>query len=218
MKPPIGASGQLVFELPSPDRAPDRSAIIPPADGPSPLALIDAFVAGGAPVLLIVGPPGSGKTLLGRVALAALQADSPNHPIFADDVDRLDDPAALLEGVVRHVDRGDRLILAGRGEPRAWAHGLKDLETRLASWPRITLAEPDESQLVAVLARMFADRQMRVDDAVLRLATKRLPPRFAALQAFVLALEQEIARSLAPLTGTLARKILSNLSAQEEPA
>lgn len=217
MKAPPRASGQLIFELRPPERSPDRSVFVPPATGASPLALIDAFVAGGAPTLVIAGPPGCGKSLLGRIALSALQAKE-DRAIFADDVHTINDPAALLEGVAEHVDRGGRMILAGRGEPAAWARGLKDLETRLASWPRVALAEPDESQVAAVLARMFADRQMRVDDAVVRLAAARLPPRFAALQGFVQALEQEIALSLAPATGPLARKVLADLSAGEEPA
>ena len=211
------AGRQLAFAFETPAPAGVRAHFVIPAEGASPLALLDASIAGDMPAFAIVGPAGSGKTLLGRIALASL-ADTGREALFADNLDRCNEPQLLLDLMEECRTAGTRLVLSGRGEPRDWARGLRDLETRLAAAPRIGLREPDETQALAVLARALSDRQLRVPEPVQRFAQSRLPPRYADLHAFVEALEQEIARTLAPASIVLARKVLAALSTPQNPA
>ncbi|MBY0420775.1 MAG: hypothetical protein K2Q06_00625 [Parvularculaceae bacterium] len=189
-----------------------RDHFAPPARGPSPLALADAFAGGTARALTVTGPPGSGKTYLGRIALAAVARCDPSEPLFADALERCDDPDLLLTLLEASARGGPRLVLAGRGEPRSWARGLVDLETRLEALPRVALDDPDDSQMQAVLARAFADRQLRAPHSVVAFAAKRLPPRFSALHGFVDAIEEAVAAGPEPMTLALAKRILAGLS------
>lgn len=217
---PTNKTGQLALPLPSPPPLYLRRSFIPPADGPSPLAAVDLFVEGEEPALVIIGPDGSGKTFLGRLALGALldrrQATSGSaphlRPLFVDDLHLCDDPQFLLELIESNRQSGVRLILSGRGDPADWAKGLRDLQTRLAAMPRVRLDEPDETQVEAILRQAFADRQMRVAPSIISYAAVRLPARCAALHAFVAAAEREVFAAAAPLTIGAARRVLAALT------
>lgn len=200
----------LPFSAFAPAYARDQFAA--PARGPSPVALADAFASGTAPALTVTGPPGSGKTFLGRIALAAAARRDPIDPLLADDLQGCDDADLLLTLLESSKQGGPRLVLVGRGEPRSWARGLADLETRLEALPRVALREPDDGQMAAVLARIFADRQLRAPPAVVAYAARRLPPRFSALHDFIVAVEAAVAAGPEPLTLSLAKRTLAGLS------
>lgn len=189
---------------------------MPPLDGVSPLDLLDAFLASRAPALAITGVSGAGKTFLGRIALQCLDFGGVGAAeplgVFADNLHLCDEPRQLLEMIESAAQSGLRTILAGEGDPRDWAQGLRDLETRLNAAPRITLGDPDESQLRAVLRRSFLDRQLRVPDSVIDFAAVRVPPTFAGIRVFVDSALNELSESAQPINLALARKIISRLS------
>ena len=227
----LAASRQLALQFEAPEPLYRRENFVPPALGVSPLALLDAFLASGSSTLAISGPAGSGKTFLGRIALQALAPEAGGSPgegarapggdsrgVFADRLHLGDDPALLLELMESARQPGLRVILAGEGEPRAWAHGLRDLETRLGAALRISLAEPDDGQLRAVLLRSFLDRQLRVPAAVLDFAAVRLAPTYGAVRDFVDAAFEELAATGQPINLALARRVLSRLSERDSLA
>lgn len=186
------------------------------------LAMVDAFVSSAEPALAITGPPASGKTHLAHIladGAGAAVLTGPQAPAVPagrlaviDGVEAMADPAALLLLVEACRERGLKLALAGRGEPRDWARGLKDLETRLAALPRAGLNEPDEALLRAVLAKGFADRRLRVPAAVTDYAAPRMARTFAAARGFLLLCEREMRESASNITVPMARKVLENLS------
>lgn len=173
------------------------------------------------PLLVIAGPPGSGKTHL--LSILAEINGAPAEEAGADACFILDDaaslaPGALLSLIERAREKGARLALAGKGEPLEWAQGLRDLETRLGAAVRIDLAEPEEALLQAVILKLLRDRQLRAGPELAAYATARLPKTFAAARAFVDAIDAASIAEGAPVGPRLARSVIANLSEEPQPA
>lgn len=210
---------QLSLQFDAPEPIYRRENFVPPAEGVSPLTLLDAFLASSSPALAITGPAGAGKTFLGRIALQVLsRGQTEPTAVFADALHLCDDPSLLMELIENARQTGLRVMLAGEGDPRGWARGLRDLETRLGAAPRITLTDPDDWQLRAALRRSFLDRQLRVPDAVIDYAAERLAPTYGAVRAFVGAALDELAAHASPINLALARKVVSRLPDRDAAA
>jgi chromosomal replication initiation ATPase DnaA len=178
------------------------------------LATLDRWRASGEPLLVITGPPASGKTHL----LQILADESGAEVSVIDDADSTSDPKALLAAVERARETATRLAVAGRGDPGGWAQGLRDLQSRLAAATRIDLVEPDDRLLQAVILKLLADRQLRAGPELAAYAAARLPRTCAAAEAFVAALDAASIAQGAPVGLKLARNVLANLSEAPRPA
>jgi chromosomal replication initiation ATPase DnaA len=85
---------------------------------------------------------------------------------------------------------------------------IRDLASRLKALPVVTLAPPDEALLRAVLVKLFADRQLTVDESLIGYLATRIERSFAAARAVVAALDEEAMRRQRPLTRALAAEVL----------
>jgi chromosomal replication initiation ATPase DnaA len=172
-------------------------------------------------VLVISGPPGSGKTHLLNILTEA--ADEPAGRTNSGSLTIIDDanrrlPRDLLAQFETARETGARLALGGSGDPRSWAQGLRDLETRLGAATRIDLTEPDDALLRAVITKLFRDRQLRAKDDLAAYAAARLPKTFAAANAFVDSVDAASIAQGAPLGLRLAKRVIDNLSEEPLPA
>lgn len=224
------ASRQFQLELAAdrPDYA-RRSFILAPSTAAA-LATADAFAGSLEPALAISGPSGSGKTHLLHIMAAARgvrvrdgrrigSSDCASEPLcLVDDADGAPAPKALLVLIETCRRAGGKLVLAGAGAPGGWAKGLRDLETRLESMPRIALEEPDEELLRAVIAQLFRRRQWRATPGVPAYAAPRIARTFAAARGFVDAAGGAAIASGRPINLALARKVLDNLSEAASPS
>ena len=59
------------------------------------------------------------------------------------------------------------VLLTSRGAPAAWRFTVHDLGSRLKAVPAVALAPPDDALLRAVLVKLFADRQLAVDESLI---------------------------------------------------
>lgn len=184
-----------------------REAFVVSASNVLALQALDAWRLTAENLLVICGPRGSGKTHLAGI----LQRDLGEVSIH-DDMPAGLSPAELLRLIEKAREQGGRMVLAGRGDPKEWAAGLKDLETRLNAAVRITLVEPDEALLRAVILKVFTDRQLRAPGTIADYAAPRLPKTFAAAQAFVAALDALSIEKGQPIGLKLARQAVANLS------
>lgn len=202
-----------------------RDAFIVSESNEKAVRTMEAWVGSSEPLLAICGPEGSGKTHLARILadmtgarylrLGAANADSlllSAADAVIDDADLAASPKSLLAAIEAAMAAGRRVILAGRGEPGAWARGLKDLETRLNAATRIALAEPDEALLRAVMAKLFNDRQLRASEQIADYAAHRIEKTFVAARRFVAALDAASIEKGQPIGLKLAREIIANLS------
>jgi chromosomal replication initiation ATPase DnaA len=74
--------------------------------------------------------------------------------------------------------------------------------------PVVALAAPDDALLRAVLVKLFADRQLLVDESLVGYVATRIERSFAAARAVVAQLDLEAMRLQRPLTRALAAEIL----------
>jgi chromosomal replication initiation ATPase DnaA len=193
--------------------------------------LVNAWPDWPNPITVLVGPQGSGKTHLvsvwraisGAVSFpatalpdAVTQVRERPLPIAIEDFDqaRVDEHAAFhLLNLAR--ERRFDLLITGRRPPGEWPIALPDLRSRLRSAALVTIDEPDEALLSAVLVKLFADRQLSVDPDVIGYVMRRMERSMAAAQALVEALDRAALAEKRAVTRGLAAKLFSAEAADE---
>jgi chromosomal replication initiation ATPase DnaA len=99
-------------------------------------------------------------------------------------------------------------LLTGRTPPARWPLALPDLRSRLAALPVAALAPPDDAVLEAVIVKLFADRQLRVEPDVVRFLANRIDRSFAAVAEAVAALDRAALAHGRAVTVPLVRSVL----------
>ncbi len=151
-------------------------------------------------IMLIHGPKGCGKTHLAHLFAARTRATlvdaarigtapadqllTGNHAWVIDDITAIADPAALAQLINHARARGDYLLLMAPAPAAQLPFTLPDLKSRLAMLPATAMGAPDDALLMGVLAKAFADRQLRVIPEVLQYAVSRLERQYEAVQQF----------------------------------
>ncbi|MGB9365563.1 MAG: chromosomal replication initiator DnaA [Xanthobacteraceae bacterium] len=173
--------------------------------------------------LAIVGPEGAGKS-----HLAAIWADIAGaRRVSARVLDEVNLPAALATGALVIEDAAEQLderalfhllnlvhqqegfaLLTTRAPPATWRVDLPDLASRLRAIPTVELRSPDDALLRAVMVKLFADRQLAVDEALIAYLPTRIERSFAAARAAVEDLDREALRQKRPVTRALAAELL----------
>lgn len=177
-----------------------------------------------APAVMLVGPAGSGKSHLAAIFTLANGA----RLVRADHVTRIEVPSLALAPalVVEDADRfppeeaalfhllnmaresGHCLVLTARRNPDFWGITTPDLLSRLRAMPLITLHEPDEAMLAALLVKLFDDRQLRVDAPLIPYITARVTRSYAGVIALVEALDSLSLIRRKPITRALVAEVL----------
>lgn len=195
------------------------------------VAWIDRWPDWPAPALVVHGPPGCGKTHLANVFLAASGGriaafgapDAPDAPAYVveDAEEQLAGRAAQTAAFHfynRAAERGRRLLLTARRPASRWDIGLADLRSRLNAALSIGIGPPDDDALGAVLAKLFADRQLRVGTEVRDFVLARMERSYDAARRLVAALDAAALAERRNITVPLAAKVLETLSGPPDPA
>ena len=152
------------------------------------------------PVTLIVGPEGSGKTHLARWFAA-------HHRARVFESADTAEPEALFHAW-NAATRETPLLLTSPLAPRDWGHGLPDLASRLAATPLVRLGEPDDGLLGAVLAKLFAERGIKVGEDLIRWLVVRIERSLVAAAAVVATLDAAALARRRAITIPLAREVV----------
>ncbi|MEO0399593.1 MAG: hypothetical protein AAF224_09270 [Pseudomonadota bacterium] len=218
----MSLTGQYPLDLPFGPAKLGRTDFIETPANRLDLPTLDAWAASDEFALAICGAPSAGKTHLASILatehggeLVTVADDGgidrvADGALFViDGVDRLTRPTLLLEAIERaRSSAGARIVVTGRGDPKDWAGGLRDLETRLGALSRLTVSPPDEELLRRVIDKLFTDRQLSVDEKVIDYAAPRLARSLDAARAFVSALDVAAIAGKARISIALARKVI----------
>lgn len=170
--------------------------------------------------LAVFGPAGVGKShLLRQEAVArgwrllqgpALRGVPEPAPTALDDADCVAEEAALFHLINACAAQRLPLLLAGRQPPARWAVALPDLASRLRATAAVGIGEPSDTLLAALLARHFAERQLRVPEAVQEWLLARLPREAGAIAAAAARLDRAALAAGGAVTRALARAALAD--------
>lgn len=213
---------QLGLELPSVPALGRADFLVAPSNAVA-VAMIENAPA---EKLVLTGPDGAGKTHLTHVwasrrdarIVAALHLPEHDIPELAqravavEDVpDIAADPAAQTALFHLHnlvLAEGHALLLTGRGPVRDWGLTLPDLVSRIAGAPSAALELPDDTLLAAVLAKLFADRQVTPKADLIPYLIRRMDRSFAAARDLVERLDAASLAQKRPISRTLAGALL----------
>lgn len=190
---------------------------------------IDRWPDWPAPALVLVGPSGCGKTHLAQV----WRARSSAALLPATALGRAD-PVQMLGGRIHCVverpdlgvqelallhlynilrERGGSMLLTAEQPVARWPIALADLRSRLRAAPSVAIMHPDDALMSAIIAKLFADRQVLVGQEVFDYLLARMERSFATAQAVVDALDKASLAGKRPVTVALARDVLNMQSA-----
>src|SRR6185437_16417896 len=190
------------------------------------LSLIDAWPEWPGRSMLLTGPEGSGKS-----HLAAIWAETAGaRATSAHALSPVNVPAALATGALVVEDLNPRgfderalfhllnlareeqayILITARVSPSTFEIELRDLRSRLRALPAVSLLEPDDQLLRALIIKFCADRQLAIDENVVSYLTPRIERSYAAARAAVELLDRESLRLGRPVTRALAAELLRN--------
>jgi chromosomal replication initiation ATPase DnaA len=144
-----------------------------------------AFPDWAAPLTLLMGPAGSGKSHLARIwaersGAAILRPgeiaiNNADQPLAIEDVDRQGYAEEALFHLLNQSIRDLRpVLLTARLPIGQWPYRTDDLKSRARLAAPFTLAPDSDTQLMQILAKLFEDRQVTVDAKVLDYVVRRM--------------------------------------------
>lgn len=181
----------------------DTGSLLMTAANADALALLRDWQRWPSPATLLVGPPRSGRSLLGRL-FAAESGGS-----LVDDADQVDETQLFnLWNAAR--DGGRSLLLIAREVPPLWAISLPDLRTRLATAAVARIAEPDEDVSAALIAHGLERAGSAFAPGLPEFIARRVTRCYETIDRVVGVLNAESLASTRKLTIASARNLLGH--------
>lgn len=219
---------QLILDLtPAPAYGAEDFLVSP--ENEAAFGLIDLWPAWPSPVLILTGPPGSGKSHLAAIwarRAGAFAVAPPDHlhpdeaaghiAVLIEDCDRVARPESALFHLLNLVkERGGSLLLTARVKPGLWGLKTPDLLSRLRLAPAVSIGEPGPDLFRSVLVKLFADRQIRIEADVIAYAALHLDQSLDAAARFVQAVDEAALSAGRRITRPLAAATIAGLRRDE---
>ena len=221
---------QLAFDLPGQEKLGREDFFASPANAQG-LSMIDLWRLWPKSMLLLIGPEGAGKTHLAqiwatdagaRVVSAAGLAFSDvsllaSSALAVEDADRIagkpGEETALfhLHNLMR--ERRLPLLVTARQPPRDWGLTLPDLDSRMKAMALVRIDPPDDALLSAVLAKLFADRQVAPPPALIPYLVARMERSIDAARHLVAELDRRALARGGPISRADAASLLADAAA-----
>lgn len=194
------------------------------------VSIVDEWPRWPSPVVILAGPPGSGKSHLASIWKNTSGANeitpqkgkdaarvAENGPVLFEDADRNGFDDTELFHVINSVrENGTSLLITTRQWPAAWPVTLPDLRSRLKAATVVEIGEPDEDLLAQVLMKLFADRQLYMDDKLVSYIVARMERSLDTAQSLVERLDRLALSRGTRISRALAAEVLTDMGSTLE--
>lgn len=219
-------NNQIPFTLPVED-ARAREDLIESSANLTAVEMIDAWPDWPGNVAILAGPVGSGKSHLASIwaqqadaeifhmkdlrSEHALSGNFKNYVLENTDAGCIDE-TALFHLINQARENGKFLLITSRSWPQNWEVTLPDLSSRLRGAFLVELLEPDDLLLGLVIHKLFADRQLEVDPAVVNYLVVRMERSLGVAGEIVKKLDHEALARNTKITKALAGQVLQSMT------
>jgi chromosomal replication initiation ATPase DnaA len=208
---------QMRLKLRTRQRGPGEEIVVS-ASNKAAIEALDAWPAWPGGCVVLVGPAGSGKSLLAAawarrsgariLEPASMEVeDQSGSPMLIEDADQAQADETLFH-LINVAAAGASLLLTARTPPKIWAASLPDLRSRLNALVVAQIEEPDDQMLEGVLRKFFGERSIRPSDDVYPYLIRRIERSIPAAKDVVSRLDDLAATGQREITRALARQIL----------
>lgn len=164
---------QFALPLAWPDDARDAEFLIGSSNADA-VGTLDRWATWPVRAGLLVGPPGSGRSLLGRIFAARSGGE------VIDDAERVREDE-LFHAWNRAQEGAHPLLFVAAAPPPVWQVALPDLRSRLLASPVAAIAPPDDALLAALFERAFERRRVDARPDLIAWLSTRVERRHAAV-------------------------------------
>jgi chromosomal replication initiation ATPase DnaA len=219
---------QLTFDLPA-KAALGRSDFFVAPSNAAAVTLLESWSDWPGGKLVLCGATGAGKTHLAHVwaalsgakVVAAAAVDGPlDGPVAVDGLEAITGDRRAEEALFHlhnHVLGQDQpLLVTSALEPARLDFALPDLKSRMLGTTLVRIEPPDDQLMAAVMAKLFADRQLVISPSVVTYAVPRLKRTLAAVHALVEALDLRALERGKPVTRALVAELLDSSGASPD--
>lgn len=122
--------------------------------------------------------------------------------------------AGVPEDTLLHLynligERDGHILFTALEAPARMGFRLPDLLSRLRAMPAISIAEPDDMVLGAVMRKMFADRQLPVGEEIISFLLARMERSFSAARSIAAEIDRLALAERRQVTVPLAKLALA---------
>ncbi|MFV0256288.1 hypothetical protein AYO25_03775 [Candidatus Liberibacter solanacearum] len=188
--------------------------------------IIDSWPSWISPTMIFVGPSGSGKSFLAniwsqkskaqRLSGLARGLDSSlidtRKPILLEDADRFDLNDTELFHIINSIHQHDSsLLMTARTFPVSWSVRLPDLRSRLKAATIVKMSLPDDDFLEKAIVKMFADRQIFIDERLAFYIVQRMERSLVFAEKLVNRMDDLALSRGTGITRSLASEVLEEI-------
>ncbi len=217
---------QLVLDLPLRTALGREDFLVTPSNAGA-VAMIDRYPDWPHYGMVLMGNAGSGKSHLlevwrqasgARLVLAKDLGLEPPDGLLSGGAIAIDDApgSALDERALFHLlnlarQSGGHVLIASETDAANWKVRLPDLGSRLKALPVARLDPPDDALLRGVLVKLFADRQLVIEEPLVSYLMLRMPRSLEAARALVAGIDRLALTEKTAVTRSLAARVLQGM-------
>ena len=106
---------------------------------------------------------------------------------------------------------GGSLLITSQVPPKQWKVNLPDLKSRLLSLPAVEIHEPEDVLLTAIFVKLLHDRQLVIEESVIRFVIARIERSGKSLEKAVEILDNKSLQTGKRITLPFVKEALKNI-------
>ena len=192
------------------------------------ITIIDQWPNWPSHLVVLAGPTGSGKSHIAHIwqqksdALEVKLSSGTDNlvemvkttPVLIENIDQLLASSNADETKLFHLlnsakEAGSFVLMTARSWPASWKVQLPDLASRIKAATIVEISEPDEQLLTKVIFKLFADRQVEIDEKTVNYLVMRMERSLAVARDIVEAMDQLALSKKTAVSRSIAAEVLA---------